>query len=42
LALSPGTRLGPCEVIAPIGEGGMGKVYTGYDVGPDAAHPDLR
>jgi serine/threonine protein kinase len=31
LALSSGTRLGVYEVIAPIGEGGMGVVYRATD-----------
>jgi eukaryotic-like serine/threonine-protein kinase len=31
LALSPGTRLGAYEVIALIGEGGMGQVYRARD-----------
>ena len=31
LALTPGTRLGVYDVIAPIGEGGMGQVYRATD-----------
>jgi len=31
LALTPGTRLGVCEVTAQIREGGMGQVYRAID-----------
>src|SRR6185295_7725794 len=54
MALSAGTRLGPYEVIAPIGSGGMGEVYRARDTRLDrivalkviqaeaAADPEMR
>jgi len=46
VTLAPGTRLGPYEVVASIGAGGMGEVYRGRDtrLGRDVALkilPDL-
>src|SRR5437773_4167407 len=31
MPLSPSTRLGPYEIISPIGAGGMGEVYRARD-----------
>ena len=39
MTLSPGTKLGPYEILAPLGAGGMGALSLGWVAGlPEKMH----
>ena len=42
MTLAPGSRLGPYEVLSPLGAGGMGEAYKARDTTPEVERCRLK